>query len=164
MVNDTESLKEVKEISGHDIVDNHGLAEDQYLIFKIDNEQYAMKVTKVKEVINYIEVTEVPNTYPYVRGVMSLRGVVIPVLDFKEYIGLSGTCVSKKTHILIMHHEDDSLIGLLVDSIEGVIRISPEMFKPVPDFIGKENIKYFKAAFKYNNKFILLIETGINHS
>lgn len=164
MVNDTESLKEVKEVSGHVIVDNHGLAEDQYLIFKIDNEQYAMKVTKVKEVINYIEVTEVPNTYPYVRGVMSLRGVVIPVLDFKEYIGLSGTCVSKKTHILIMHHEDDSLIGLLVDSIEGVIRISPEMFKPVPDFIGKENIKYFKAAFKYNNKFILLIETGINHS
>ena len=137
---------------------------EPHLIFKIDNEQYAMKVTKVKEVINYIEVTEVPNTYPYVRGVMSLRGVVIPVLDFKEYIGLSGTCVSKKTHILIMHHEDDSLIGLLVDSIEGVIRISPEMFKPVPDFIGKENIKYFTAAFEYNNKFILLIETGINHS
>ena len=164
MVYETEPVKEKKEVSGHDIGDNHVLAEDQYIIFKIDNERYAMKVTKVKEVINYIEVTEGPNTYPYIKGVMSLRGVVIPVLDFREYIGLSGTCVSKKTHILIMHHEDDSLIGLLVDSIEGVIRISPEMFIPVPDFIGKENIRYFKAAFEYNNKFILLIETGINHS
>ncbi len=135
---------------------------EKYLIFKLDNKEYAVEVSMIKEVIHYTDMTEVPNTYSYVSGVISLRGMVIPILDFREYIGLTGTSLTKKTRIVIMHNNDDLLIGLLVDSIEEVINVSSELFIPVPDFIGKENMRFFKSAFQHNNKFILLIETGIS--
>jgi len=148
------------------VIDNTGVSSevpaDKYLIFKLEDQEYAMGVSMVKEVIHYTDLTEIPNTCAYVRGVLSLRGVVIPVLDFMEYIGLSATSVTGGTCILIVHY-DDFFIGILVDSVEGVIAISLDMFVPVPDFIGKENMKYFKAAFKFNNRLIMLIETKMEH-
>lgn len=135
---------------------------EKYLVFKLADQEYAMGVSMVKEVIHYTDITEIPNTCSYVRGVLSLRGTVIPVLDFMEYIGLSATSITGSTCILIMHY-DDLFIGILVDSVEGVIAISLDRFVPVPDFIGKENLKYFKAAIKFNNKLIMLIETRMEH-
>ncbi len=135
---------------------------DKYLAFKLANQEYAIGVSIVKEVIHYTDLTEVPNTHSYVKGVLSLRGIVIPVLDFMEYIGLSATSVTENTRILIIHY-DELFLGLLVDSIEGVITISSDRFMPVPDFIGKENLRFFKAAVEYDNKFILLIESRMGH-
>src|SRR4030065_1068718 len=131
-------------------------AADKYLVFKLANQEYAMGVSMVKEVIHYTNLTEIPNTCSYIRGVLSLRGIVIPVLDFMEYIGLSATSVTGNTCILIVHY-DDLFIGILVDSVDEVTTISLDRFVPVPDFIGKENLKYFKAAIKFRNKLILLI-------
>lgn len=148
------------------VVDTAGLCSelpaDKYLVFKLANQEYAMGVSMVKEVIHYTNLTEIPNTCSYIRGVMSLRGIVIPVLDFMEYMGLSATSVTVKTRILIVHY-DDLFIGILVDSVEEVISISLDMFIPVPAFIGIEDVKYYKAAIKFNNKLILLIETRMEH-
>ncbi len=131
---------------------------DKYLVFKLANQEYAMGVSMVKEVINYINLTEIPNTCTYIRGVLSLRGIVIPVIDFREYIGLSATTVNGDTRILIVHY-DDLFLGILVDTVEGVIAVSSDSFMPVPSFIGKENVRYFKAAIKWNDKLVLLIQT-----
>lgn len=135
---------------------------DKYLVFKLANQEYAICVSMVKEVIHYTGLTEVPNTHSYVKGVLSLRGIVIPVLDFMEYSGLSATSLTRGTRILIVCY-DDIFIGILADAIEGVIEISSDRFRPVPDFIGKESLRFFKAATEYNNKFILLIETRIEY-
>ena len=137
--------------------------EDKYLLFKLADQDYAMDVSMVKEVIHYTDLTEVPNTDSYIRGVLSLRGIVIPVLDFMEYIGLSATIVTMNTRILIVHY-DDLCIGILVDSVEGVFTITSDRLMPVPAFIGKENLRFFKAAIEYNNRFILLIESRIEQS
>ena len=133
---------------------------DKYLVFKLSNQDYATDVSMVKEVIHYTDLTEVPNTDSYIRGVLSLRGIVVPVLDFMEYMGLPATIITMNTRILIVHYYD-LFIGILVDSVEGVFAISSDRFVPVPAFIGKENLRFFKAAIEYNNKFILLIETRI---
>ena len=137
--------------------------EDKYLLFKLADQDYAMDVSMVKEVIHYTDLTEVPNTDSYIRGVLSLRGIVIPVLDFMEYIGLSATIVTMNSRILIVHY-DDLCIGILVDFVEGVFTITSGRLIPLPAFIGKENLRFFKAAIEYNNRFILLIESRIEQS
>lgn len=149
----------------HTAVDDYKLkcTADKYLLFKLADQDYAMDVSMVKEVIHYTDLTEVPNTDSYIRGVLSLRGIVIPVLDFMEYIGLSATIVTMNSRILIVHH-DDLCIGILVDSVEGVFTITSDRLMPVPSFIGKENLRFFKAAIEYNNRFILLVESRIEQS
>lgn len=149
----------------HTAVDDDKLkcTADKYLLFKLADQDYAMDVSMVKEVIHYTDLTEVPNTDSYIRGVLSLRGIVVPVLDFMEYIGLSATIVTMNTRILIVHY-DDLCIGILVDSVEGVFTITSDRLMPVPAFIGKEVLRFFKAAIEYNNRFILLIESRIEQS
>ncbi len=149
----------------HTAVDDYKLkcTADKYLLFKLADQDYAMDVSMVKEVIHYTDLTEVPNTDSYITGVLSLRGIVIPVLDFMEYIGLSATIVTMNTRILIVNY-DDLCIGMLVDSVEGVFTITSDRLMPVPAFIGKEHLGYFKAAIEYNNRFILLIESRIEQS
>ena len=162
-------MADLPKIQGKDktfLVDTAGFCSefpaDKYLVFKLADQEYAMGVSIVKEVIHYTNLTDVPNTCSYIRGVLSLRGIVIPVIDFLEYIGLSATSVTRNTLILIVHY-DDMFIGILVDSVEGVIAISSDRLIPVPAFIGKENVKYFKAAIKFNNNLILLIEPRMEH-
>jgi len=135
---------------------------EKCLIFRLSRQEYAMGVSMVKEVIHYTGLTAVPNTCSYVKGVLPLRGIVIPVLDFMEYIGRSATNVTGSTRILIVHY-DDFFIGILADSVEGIVSVPLGRYLPVPDFIGKESLKYFKAAFKFNNNLILLIETRMEH-
>ncbi|HZX49159.1 MAG TPA: chemotaxis protein CheW [Nitrospirota bacterium] len=153
--------KEITSAEDNDDVSS-GFPSEKYLIFKLADQEYALGVSMVKEVIHYTDITEIPNTSSYVRGVLSLRGIVIPVLDFMEYIGLSATSVTGNTCILIVHY-DDLFIGILVDSVDEVTTISLDRFVPVPDFIGKENLKYFKAAIKFRNKLILLIDPRMEH-
>src|SRR3989304_6883414 len=100
-----------------------GFPAEKYLVFKLADQEYALGVSMVKEVIHYTDITEIPNTSSYVRGVLSLRGIVIPVLDFMEYIGLSATIVTMNTRILIVHY-DDLCIGILVDFGGGVFTIT----------------------------------------
>ncbi|MCC7202921.1 MAG: purine-binding chemotaxis protein CheW [Nitrospirae bacterium] len=133
---------------------------DKYLIFSVSGQEYAMDAAIIVEVIHYVDVTEVPNTFSYVRGVLSLRGTVIPIIDFMEYIGLTATTVKVNTRILIVNF-NDMLVGMLVDSTSGVVSISPESFRPVPEFIGKENLRFYRAAMDYNSRLILLIETSM---
>lgn len=142
---------------------DHESPADKYLLFKLATQDYAMDVPIVKEVIHYADLTEVPNTASYIRGVLSLRGIVIPVLDFMEYIGLSATIVTMNTRILIVHY-DELFIGILADSVEGVFTITSDRLISVPDFIGRENLRFFKAAIEYNDRFILLIESRIEQS
>lgn len=132
----------------------------RYLVFRLSSQDFAVDVTLVKEVIHYAGVTEVPNTFSYVRGVMSLRGVVIPVVDFMDYIGLTAASVDGNTRILIVHY-NEMLIGIIAGSIEGVIAIPSCRFRSVPEFIEKEYLKFYKAAFEYNNRLVLLIESGL---
>src|SRR3970040_2547752 len=91
----------------------------KYLVFQIDNEEYAVEVFKIKEIINDAEVTEIPNTSPYVKGVISRRGVIIPILDLRKYLGFDDSQPRRKIRIIIGGHKQ-SLAGLPVDSVREV--------------------------------------------
>lgn len=133
---------------------------EKYLIFLLNEEEYAIEVIKVKEVIQYREVTEIPNTSPFVSGVISLRGIVIPILDFKRCAGSSSKQQIKKDRIIIINYHK-FLAGIPVDFVKEVVNISPENFRPVPQFMGKEKMEFLNGIIEYKDRFIMALKTSV---
>lgn len=122
----------------------------QYLRFTINNEVYAVDVKNVREIINYIEPTEVPNASPYVKGVISLRGSIIPVINF-------SLCHNKKNIIIIGYKNYTA--GLPVDKVREVIYVAEDKFSPVPQFVEKEKVEFYKGIIEYKDLFIMVLKT-----
>lgn len=133
---------------------------DQYLSFRLEGEEYAIEVYSIKEVIKNAEVTEVPNITSFVKGVISLRGMVIPVVDFKRYLGLSDSKPSNKARMIIVGHKR-YIAGLSVDSVGEVINVSHDKVNPIPRFMEKERREFFKGVVEYKDRFIMVLKTDI---
>ncbi len=128
----------------------------KYLDFRLNDEEYAVEVFKVKEIMKYIEVSEVPNTSLYLMGVISLRGVVIPVLDIKRCLGLSDSLPTRRLRIIVIKH-GENVAGLPVDSVREVINVVPYKIKPFPQFMKEERVNFFKGVIEYMDRFIALL-------
>ena len=134
--------------------------EQKYLIFQIDNEEYAVEVFKIKEIINDAEVTAIPNTSPYVKGVISRRGVIIPILDLRKYLGFDDSQPRRKTRIIVIGHKQ-SMAGLPVDSVREVESIPSDKITPVPQFMKREKTEFIKGVIEQNNRFISVLKTTV---
>src|SRR3970040_2117378 len=132
----------------------------KYLVFQIDNEEYAREGFKRKEIINDTEVTEIPNTSPYVKGVISRRGVIIPILDLRKYLGFDDSQPQRKIRIIIIGHKQ-SMAGLPVDSVREVESIPSDKVTPVPQFMKREKTEFLKGVIQYNDRFISLLKTTV---
>ncbi|MBI5038777.1 MAG: purine-binding chemotaxis protein CheW [Nitrospirae bacterium] len=132
----------------------------QYLVFQISDEEFAIEVFKVKEVINDTEVTEIPNTSPYVKGVISRRGVIIPILDLRKYLGFADCQPQRKTRIIIIGHKQ-SMAGLPVDSVMETESVPSDKITPVPQFVKREKAEFLKEVIEHNNRFISVLKTTL---
>ena len=130
---------------------------NKYLRFDVYNEVYALEVLKIKEIINYREVTEVPNTSPYVRGVISLRGAVIPIINCRRCLNSNEIGEDNKKNIIILGY-NGLVAGLPVSRVMDVIYINEDKFSAVPQFVGKEKMEFFKGIIEYRDKFIMVIK------
>lgn len=130
----------------------------KYLMLYIDMEGYAVELTSIKEIINYIEVIEVPNTSPFVEGVISLRGTIIPVINFRRLINSPEADPSYKKNIIIIIY-NGHLAGLPVDRVREVIYVNRDKFSPVPQFVEKEKAEFFKGIIEYRDKFVMVLKT-----
>lgn len=132
----------------------------RYLKFSINNEVYAVEVINVREIINYIAPTEVPNAGPYVQGVISLRGSIIPVINFSRCHNSpysdSHTC--RKKNIIIIS-QNNQAAGLPVDRVREVIHVSIDKSSPVPQFVEKEKVEFYKGIIEYRDIFIMVLKT-----
>ncbi len=105
----------------------------QYLTFKLGEEVYAVDISKVREVLDFTTVTKVPRTPDFMRGVINLRGSVVPVVDLRLKFGMQGTENTVNTCIIIMEVRVDSettILGALADSVQEVIDLDTEHIEP----------------------------------
>lgn len=130
----------------------------KYLMLYIDMEGYAVELTYLKEIINYKEVTEVPNTSTCVAGVISLRGAIIPVINFRRLINSPQADASYKNNIIIIKH-NDNFAGLPVDRVRDVIYVTRDKFSTIPQFVEKQKAEYFKGIIEYRDKFVMVLKT-----
>jgi len=137
------------------------IEQKQYLTFLLANEEYAIGILKVKEIIEYDTVTTVPKTPKWVRGVINLRGAVVPVVDLAIKFGLELKPVTKTTCIVIVETQFESqntTIGILVDAVSQVMELAAEDLQPVPEFGTRVKVDYLLGMAQLGKKFALLLD------
>lgn len=129
--------------------------EIELLSFRLGGEEYAVMVDDVREVLRNYQLTVVPNAPAHILGVMSLRGTVTTIIDPCTRIGLTPGVRDDKSRIIIMSTKDED-VGLIVDRVTGVVRISPEDIKPAPEN-NEQGTEFLRGiARKYDRLYILL--------
>jgi purine-binding chemotaxis protein CheW len=133
----------------------------QYLTFKLEDEVYATDIAQVREVLEYSRVTKVPRTPDYMRGVINLRGRVVPVLDLKLRFGMSRTEQTVNTCIIIVEvnmEGDKMIIGALADSVQEVIEMDPSVIEPPPKIGTKLNTDFIRGMGKRDEQFVIILD------
>ena len=135
--------------------------QQQYLTFLLASEEYAISILKVKEIIEYDTVTTVPKTPRWVRGVINLRGSVVPVVDVGVKFGIEQSAVTRTTCIVIVeafYEGQSSTIGVIADAVRQVIDLTVQDIHPVPEFGTRVNVDYLVGMAQLGKKFALLLD------
>jgi purine-binding chemotaxis protein CheW len=133
----------------------------QFLTFTLGEEVFAMDIRTVREIIQYGPMTTVPLMPGFVRGVINLRGAVVPVIDLQARFGRPAAQVGKKTCIVIfdsLRQDDRVELGLLVDAVSEVIDIAPAEIEPPPSFGTAVRRDFIKGMGKVSNRFVIILE------
>jgi len=133
----------------------------QYLTFKLDEEVFALDVAKVREILEYSGITKVPRTPDFMRGVINLRGSVVPVIDLRLKFGMSATEQTVNTCIIVVEVElaDETLIlGLLADSVQEVIEMEPAQIEAAPHIGTHLDTAFIKGMGKHDNRFVMILD------
>jgi len=134
----------------------------QYLSFQLAGEEFAFGILKVKEILEYDTITRVPNAPVAVRGVINLRGSVVPVVDLALQFGLAPTTITKRTCIVIVEARVDGadlVLGVLADAVSQVIDLAPEAIEPPPAFGSRVSVEYLVGMGKLDDKkFVLILD------
>jgi purine-binding chemotaxis protein CheW len=138
----------------------------QYLTFVLGGEIYALGILNIKEIIDYGNLTEVPMMPNFVRGVINLRGSVVPVVDLQARFGKGNTNIAKRTGIVIVEtakgENDDSQqdIGIIVDAVNEVVDINQQDIEPPPSFGTGIRPDFINGMAKRNGHFVILLNVN----
>ena len=133
----------------------------QYLTFKLAGEIFAVDVAKVREILDYTPATKVPGTPEFMRGVINVRGNVVPVVDMRLKFGLSETEKNVDTCIIVVEIEaedDKTVLGALVDSVQEVFELEPHQIVPPPRLGTRWRTEFIKGIGKRNNELIIILD------
>ncbi len=167
-LNDTNAtnLNDVAQgIIGEELIDG-GIAQevegDKFLTFRLHNKAYGVEITRIKEIIEYGGITRIPMTPTCIRGVINLRGNVVPVVDLAERLEVgSDHDVSRRTCVIITEMEDEGEvmdIGFVVDAVEQVVGIHEDHIEATPSFGTEIKSDYICGMGNVNDKFVILLD------
>jgi purine-binding chemotaxis protein CheW len=135
----------------------------QYLTFQLGEEVFGLDVSHVREILEFTTVTKVPRTPEYMRGVINLRGSVVPVVDMRLKFGLEQTEKTVNTCIVVMEVSFDAettVVGALVDSVQEVFELEPNEIEPAPRIGTQVRTEFIKGMGKKDGRFIILLDVG----
>lgn len=135
----------------------------QYLTFMLGGEVFAIGILGIKEIIEYAGLTEVPMMPDCIRGVINLRGAVVPVMDLSSRFGKPSTAVTKRTCIVIVEIEAAGArhdMGVVVDAVNAVLEIPRSEIEPPPAFGAKIRTDFIEGMGKVDGKFVILLNVN----
>ncbi|MDY6949200.1 MAG: chemotaxis protein CheW [Pseudomonadota bacterium] len=134
---------------------------DQYLTFMLGGEVFAIGILAIKEIIEYSSLTEVPMMPACIRGVINLRGAVVPVIDIAVRFGRGAAPVTKRTCIVIIEvsaNGERQDVGVIVDAVNEVLEIPIADIEPPPTFGARIRTDFMRGMGKVNQKFVILLD------
>jgi purine-binding chemotaxis protein CheW len=133
----------------------------QFLTFKLDEEIFSVDISKVREVLDFTTITKVPRTPDFMKGVINLRGSVVPVVDMRLKFGMPATEKSVNTCIIIVEINLDgetTVLGALADSVQEVMDLEPEQIEPPPKIGTRLKTEFIKGMGKQDDHFIMILD------
>ncbi len=132
----------------------------QFLTFQVAGDRYAIGILDVKEIIEVGQMTRVPMTPDFIRGVINLRGNVVPVIDLGARLSKGSSELGKRSSIVLVEvsaHHDQQLIGMLVDEVNEILEIPASHMQPAPDFGTDIRTDFIQAMGRVNDSFMILL-------
>jgi len=133
----------------------------QYLAFGLGGDAFAMEIVSVKEVIQYGELTEVPLMPPFIRGVINLRGSMVPVIDLSVRLGRALTEIARRSCVVILEvprAEGAVVVGVIVENVSEVLELAASDIDPAPSFGGESHSEFLKGVGRVGERFVMLLD------
>lgn len=136
----------------------------QYLTFTLRDEDFAIEISKAREVLDVTTLTKIPRMPDYLNGVINLRGSVVPVMDLGQKLGMGAIEQTEDSRIIIVEFDiEDSIVemGVLTDSVQMVVDLQSENIESVPKMGTDLNTAFIKGMGKKNDKFLIILDIDI---
>ena len=133
----------------------------QFLTFQLDNEAYGVDILRVQEIKGWVPVTRIPNTPEYLKGVLNLRGTIVPIIDMRMRFNLETMEYNAETVIIVLSVQTGSgerVVGIVVDSVSDVLSVKTEEIKPSPDFGGSVNTEFIDGLATIEEQMVMLLD------
>ena len=140
---------------------NQQTLSSQYLSFVLGGEEYAVNILRVKEIIEYDELTRVPSMPPCVRGVINLRGRVVPVVDLAARFGLAESTITRRSCIVMVELQDGDesvVVGIITDAVSQVLDLADSAIEPPPSFGASINTAFIRGLAELDRKFVIVLD------
>ncbi len=131
-------------------------AQIELLGFMLSNEQYALDILEIKEIVRLHAITPVPRSPPWLKGIVTLRGVIVPIFDLRSRLGLAEIEYGPETRIIVVYRGEE-FAGLIVDRITQVMRLPVETIEPPPPTIGEVEAEYLRGVARFRDQLVILL-------
>jgi len=129
----------------------------EFLTFTLGLEEYAIDILRVQEIRGYDQVTAIANSPPFIKGVINLRGAIVPIIDLRIKFNLSSVTYDQFTVVIILNVLK-RIIGVVVDSVSDVIALADEAIRPPPEFGSTFNTEYLKGLATVEERMLILVD------
>ncbi|GLS24401.1 chemotaxis protein CheW [Marinibactrum halimedae] len=135
---------------------------EEYLTFFLDNEEFGVDILRVQEIMVWSPVTAIPGTPSYLKGVINLRGVIVPIVDMRERFGGVAREYGATTVVIVlrMPGERATVLGLVVDAVSEVYKVTNDQVRPSPDFGSEINNQFVHGMATFPDKVIILLDAS----
>jgi len=134
---------------------------NQFLTFLLAGEEYGVDILRVQEIKGWNTVTPIPNTPEYIRGVINLRGTIVPIVDLRRRFGLEPMEYGPMTVVIVlkvMHEDKSRVMGIVVDAVSDVYNVQEDALKPAPDFGSVVNVDFVRGLATVQEEMVIILD------
>ena len=134
---------------------------DQFLTFILAGEEYGVDILRVQEIKGWDKVTPIPNTPEYIRGVINMRGTIVPIIDLRDRFGLEPMEYGPTTVVIVlrvMNEQSDRIMGIVVDAVSEVYNVSEDDLKTAPDFGAAVCVDFIRGLATVDEKMVIVLD------
>ena len=134
-----------------------GHSMNEFLSFTLGKEEYGIEILKVQEIRGYDAVTAIANTPEFIKGVINLRGIIVPIVDMRIKFGLGNITYDELTVVIVLNI-GKRVVGMVVDGVSDVLTLKPEQIKPAPEFGGTFDTRYLIGLGTVEDRMLILVD------